>query len=210
MCSDFEKIMQAIFFLCSNIVCLLCDNKSVRERGAHSIGPGLGFVQAAKRPCLHPPEPGLCVSNNTGAPARPSDSGRQSVSIVLARKGSHLHIETPGQVETSCRSAARKPPDRPLSFQANRSNALFQHTEPFRTGAGKVNDPVAHKGATVIDAHHNGPAVLQVGDSDPGSEGQELVRGSHGVLIVAFAVGGKFPVKSRAIPGGDAFFPESV
>ena len=65
---------------------------------------------------------------------------------------------------------------------------------------GKVDDACAYEGPTVIDAHDDTAPVVEVGHTQARTEGQELVGGRHGVLVVAFAVGGLLSVEARAVP----------
>ena len=59
--------------------------------------------------------------------------------------------------------------------------------------------------ATIVDAHHNGLIVFQVGDLHPRAERQLAMGGGQGVLVERFAAGGAVgnAVSQMAMMAGD-------
>lgn len=83
-------------------------------------------------------------------------------------------------------------------------NAGAQDAEFGGGGAGQVDDAAGCKGATVIDANHDGAAAAQIGDADDGAERKRLVRGGQLGVVEGLAGGGLVTLEDVAVPGGDA------
>ena len=124
----------------------------------------------------------------------------------------HGHRRCAREPRARARPAAAGPSPR----AARRDDAHFdgrgareQHVELGRGGVGEVDDAVADERPAVVDAHDDLAAVAQVRDLGVGGNRQRLVRGGHGVHVVALAERGRRGVKARAVPGGGAALDES-
>ena len=93
---------------------------------------------------------------------------------------------------------------RPDGADLDHGGAVSQHVELRGRGVGQIDDAVSDERSAVVDADHDAAAVLQVRDPHVTGQGQRLVRGGHAVHVVSLAGRGKYLVKARAIPGGDA------
>ena len=67
---------------------------------------------------------------------------------------------------------------------------------------GQVNDPVAMEGTAIVDTHHGGAAIPQVGDLHLGAEGKGAVGSGHGAGAEDLTVGGAVSVETWPIPAG--------
>ena len=56
----------------------------------------------------------------------------------------------------------------------------------------------------IVDAHDDGAAVVEIGDTHIARQRQRRVRGRDAVHVVDFAVGGQPPVEIAPIPRGHA------
>ena len=72
---------------------------------------------------------------------------------------------------------------------------------------GQVDHPAFDKRAAVVDAHHERPAGLGIGDLDLRAERQRLVRGGHRRRVHHLARRG---ARMQRIPGCAATFRESI
>ena len=83
----------------------------------------------------------------------------------------------------------------------DRRGAGQQHVELGGGGVGQVDDAIADERAAIVDAHDDLAAVAQVGDLGVAGDGQRLVRGRHGVHVVALAQRGglrrEIPARTR-------------
>lgn len=75
------------------------------------------------------------------------------------------------------------------------------HRQLARGGAGEVDHPTPER-PSVVDRDQDCLAVVEIGDSGVGAEGQVPMRGGERVLVEAFATRGLFPVEARSVPGG--------
>jgi len=91
-----------------------------------------------------------------------------------------------------------------LKLDADHSSA--ESGNAVERGLRQIDDPPAHKRTTVIDPDNHTAARPDVGDSDPGSEGQSPVRRGVGGLIEPLAAGGFAGLMFRGIEGGLAVF----
>ena len=56
------------------------------------------------------------------------------------------------------------------------------HSQLTRRAMGQVDHPVISKRSSVIDPHYHAVVVVEVGDANPGPEGQGLVRCGEGAF----------------------------
>jgi hypothetical protein len=86
----------------------------------------------------------------------------------------------------------------------------FQHIKLFGGGPGNINDTAFYKRAAVIDTHHDPLAVYRVGNDEYGTKRQIRVRRRELIRIKKLARSRRPSFKFRAIPGSDAFLPETA
>ena len=67
---------------------------------------------------------------------------------------------------------------------------------------GQIDDPSAGEGAAVIDPDHCGTAVVEVGYSHAGTEGQAAVGGRVSTGPQHFTAGGAVAVEAGSVPTG--------
>ena len=67
---------------------------------------------------------------------------------------------------------------------------------------GNVNDAIAVKRTPIIDAHHGGAAVPEVGHTHLGAERQGAVGRREGARTKDFAVGSAVSEEAGAVPTG--------
>src|ERR1700721_3290658 len=89
-------------------------------------------------------------------------------------------------------------------LEADRIETLADHVKLLGCSPGEIGLPAWTKGATVVDGNDNGAAVAQVGDLNPGAEGQGAVRGGHGIHVEWATAGGETPLEHGAVPTGEA------
>lgn len=166
------------------------------------LGQGAGMVGTE----LNEVEIIAVMSGNTASVSLGTHEIREIDGAGAFAEGADLHVEKSQHVSVGCEHGGF-----PTVFQGNEADtgrSLAEHAEIFCGSPRKINDAAVHKRAAVIDAHFRYSAVFQIDDAQPGTEGQKFVGCRHGVLVVAFAVGGRLAVEARAVPGGDARFHE--
>lgn len=75
------------------------------------------------------------------------------------------------------------------------------HAQLPRGGAGEVDDSSTAVRAAIIDRHLDLPAIVEICNLGPGSQGQARMSGGERILVKALAAGRSLAVKSRSIPG---------
>ena len=81
-------------------------------------------------------------------------------------------------------------------------DAAGRETEGVGCAMGQVDDPVAMEGTAIIDTHHGGAAIPQIGDLHFGSEGKGAVGSGHRAGAEDLTVGGAVSVETWPIPAG--------
>ncbi len=97
------------------------------------------------------------------------------------------------------------PCDQPLireHFHADARNAI--HFQLPRRRSGKIDNPAALVGSTVVYAHDNLPAIGKIRDPDLGPKRQMGVGRGKGILIKGLTTGGFLAVVFGSVPGRHA------
>ena len=81
-------------------------------------------------------------------------------------------------------------------------DAAGRETEAVGGAMGQVDDPVAMEGTAIVDTHHGGTAIPQVGDLHLGAEGKGAVGSGHRAGAEDLTVGGAVSVETWPIPAG--------
>ena len=69
---------------------------------------------------------------------------------------------------------------------------------------GEIDDAALDKGAAVGDANFHSLAIVEVGNPEPGVEGESAVGGGQLLHVVDLAIGGTPAVVGVAVPTGHA------
>ena len=81
-------------------------------------------------------------------------------------------------------------------------DAAGRETEAVGGAMGQVDDPVAMEGTAIVDTHHGGAAIPQVGDLHLGAEGKGPVGSGHRAGAEDLTVGGAVSVETWPVPAG--------
>jgi hypothetical protein len=90
----------------------------------------------------------------------------------------------------------------PEIFHPHARGALSAEIEGFGRALRDVDDPVCVVWPAVIDAHHDGTSVRQIGDPGVARERHRGVRGRDGIAVEDFAVGREATVEVGPVPRG--------
>src|SRR5262249_41409078 len=93
---------------------------------------------------------------------------------------------------------------RPDIFDPNAGEPPAVEIKRFGGSDREVDDAVAMVRTAIIDAHDDGAAVVEVGDSHIARQRQRGVRGRDAVHCIDLAVGGPPAVEVAAVPRRDA------
>jgi len=86
--------------------------------------------------------------------------------------------------------------------ETNLGDAAGRDSEAVGGAMSQVDDPVAMEGTAIVNAHHGGTTIPQIGDLHLGAEGKGAVGGSHGAGAEHLTIGGAVSVKTWSVPAG--------
>ena len=90
---------------------------------------------------------------------------------------------------------------RPQILDPDAGRPLIDEAQLLGGPLGKVQYPVARKGAAIVHAHHGLTPVIQIGDLHIAGQRQRRMRRAQRILVKNLAIGGWTAVEVRAVPG---------
>jgi len=180
------------------------DDKGMRIEYPERLEHSLRAARIRPRACLDIPHPVTAEKKASLVPGLHKDVD-ELLGIVLASERSHLYVKIPFHV-----AVVPQLRDDGHTLHAHPCHAFCHHAQARCGRAGKVNNAVVHEWTAVVYSYENRFFVVKMGDAYRCAEGQNFVRRRHPVLIIPFAAGGGFAVKTRTVPRSDALFHKSV
>jgi hypothetical protein len=85
-------------------------------------------------------------------------------------------------------------------FRLDGSNSGRNHADSTCGATGEINRPPSDERPAIVDAHDHTAAVVEVGDADPGAEGEGAVGGCKGGGVEGFTASGRTAGKAWTVP----------
>ena len=86
-------------------------------------------------------------------------------------------------------------------FHSHRRRAVIAKAEQLGRAPRQIDDAIARVWPTIVDADHDGPAIIEIGHPRIDRQRQRGMRRGETVHIVDFAIGRAAPMEHFAVPG---------